>query len=284
MNMARNATPLLRAQPLPELHGGVELLIVESLLAHPDPSQGDGYEEEHSLCVLVLASPTEVERRMLRVEAQRYISAQASVVPVAGAAWAAEVIRLLDAMESAFIDVVIALPEPPATAEREVTMLLRGLKAGHHLVSTVVAVAQNPGDWRTLDAGLGMVSAPGHSAAAGAILLHAGLAQRSAAPGLVSCLSGEEINAVWGSSERPAQLSLVDLDGSRLEVCAHPTPGLESGVIFCLAPVTLTGYKRVRHALNQADLPEVLIIAPSGLSVWSVRRQAVLVMGGGVKD
>lgn len=268
--MARDATPRLRAQALPELQGGVELLIVESVLAHPDPNTADGYEEEHSLCVLALVAPTETERRWLRIEAQRYVGARASVVPVVGSEWAAGVAEALIAHGKALVDVVVGLPDHGAAAiEKQVLALTNRLQAAPSQLCTTVAVAGEPAKWVGLTGRWGLLSAQGCSAAQGAILLHAGLAQLSAAPGLVECFTSANLEPLWGTPDRPGHLVAMDC-GQLSQWATRRGPesaGTSQIAVFCLANDGLARHRAITSDLKAAGLEDHLIAVSSGLTV-----------------
>lgn len=270
--MARNATPLLCALPLPELRGGVELLIVETLLAHPDPTGVGGHENEHGLCVLLLVEPTESERQWMRSEAQRYVGARASVVHVAGDDWAASVGRVLGEFNSAFVDMVFGLPSHSAEVEQRVVALLQALKTGHHQLCTVVAVTADPAAWPTMGKSTGFAVPNAMSVNAGAIAIHAGLAQVSA-PQMIECVTAEHVRAVFGAPGRAATLQMTDalglLNAIKSVDQTEQLGSLCAAAAFFLDDLGLQGYSAAAGAMRAAGLGEPLIVAPGGLTIPS---------------
>ncbi len=271
--MARDARALISATQLMQLDGGAEVFVVRTLLAHPDPASA-GYEEEHSLCLLVLVSPDEWARRKMRAELAMYIGAQCLITQHPGETWAESVQHSLTQYSSAFTDVVVALPDYSNQAARQVGHLLNGLRsAGHHVLCTALAVAARPGEWSCLDDAVGFVSAQGMSPSECAIWLHAGLAQLSA-PMLIECVSDHELALVWGDSSRPALLtiahssSLADLGADK---GTHATHGVEAALgqvaVFLLGSVRLSDYRALVRSLRGIGIHSAAIVAPAGLIV-----------------
>lgn len=266
--MGRLAKPLLTAPSLPALEGGADLVIVETALAHPDPSNDHGYEEERGLCVLVLIDASEEWRRRARAEVALYSNARCSIVALPGQQWGDAGANLLARFEPAFMDVVVALPEYTGMVEQQVSSLFERLTlAGHHVLCTKVAVARQAGVWRGLDAYLGFAEPQSMAAMDGAIWLHAGLAQR-AAPELLDCVSDLDLAALWGGSACPARLTLTS--SAAIETGSETLDGGAGAratvAVFLLDRVDMSGHAAMARALRRRGFELALIVAAAGLS------------------
>lgn len=277
----RSAVPLISAAPLPELRGGVELLVVETRLAYPGAGGADGHQE-YGLTVLVLSNPDEASRRRLRAEAPRYVGAKVWIAEFRGEDWATPVAGHLHALDAAFLDLVIGLQEPTGQAALQVSSLMQQLHAeGRHHLGTSVAVASTAIAQTTMPEQLGWVVAPQMPAAEGAILLHAGLAQLSA-PDLIDEVSAADLAEVWGSAAQPARLAALDAEHLRLLRPLQKSGGIAA---FCLAGGTFEQYRGVARDLRAAGIESPRIVAAAGLTLqWPAyaRCTCVIVASGGL--
>lgn len=270
--MARDAKALLNAPLLPKLNGGAEIFVVETLLAHPDPTAKEGHEEERGLCLLVLVDPDERARRRVRAEAALYVGASCSVTPLVGSSWADKCLSQLSQLESAFVDLVLALPDYSESAARQVQALLRSLRSDpHHALCTSVAAAPQPADWSDFSGALGFVEATTMSSYDCAIWLHAGLAQLSA-PALFECVSNEDLSAAWGTPTSPAQLQVVNaMNTPQAGALVRELGGGQGpkGSInaFLLDRVSFADYGAFRRTLRTRGFDSPVIVAPAGLTL-----------------
>ncbi|MDI4633143.1 hypothetical protein J7U46_08805 [Pelomonas sp. V22] len=284
--MSRNATPLLAAPAFPDLDGGAEAFMVQTCLAHPVPGEPSAPEEERSICVAVLITPDEHARRSLRTEAARYVGGRTQVASLCGADWGRKLLMLLHEAESAFIDVVVGIPSTCSGAQSEVMATLQQLRGfGHHQVCTVFVVSTDPAHWR--GTGECVVMPHDGDAIAGAIALHAGLAQLSA-PQMIECVTTEDVDTVFRSGERLASMYLTDALGlpHAVEVLECSLNGKTNRRVAALFfdDLSLRGYSAAARTLRAAGFSEPVVVAPHGLTVapiLSPSPRCVLVVGGG---
>lgn len=269
--MSRNAAARLCPEPLPPLSGGAELFIVESELEYPDPVGGTRTECERSLCVLVLITPGEEIRRQIRAEASRYVGARCFVQTIEGRGWAVAAGHAINQRMPAFTDIVIGLPQFSEEVQEQIEQLHSLLSGGGvHRLGVWAAVADHPSGWASLTCPLGFVKAIQTPSELCAIQLHAGLAQLGA-PGLVECVSADDVGAALGTPLAPALCLIADLDGwdGLFDEIDLPTEQALMGpaVAFQTAELGLSGYRHAVRSMRSMGLVNLCVVASYGLTL-----------------
>ena len=208
--MGRYATPLITVPPLPELAGGVEVLISEARLAHRASDDPNDVEEEQLMTVLVSFDPQPAQRGAARALAGSFVAAQStfSQLPVGEdlAGWLNE---LLNSRVAASLCLVWALPATysPGIAQ-QIESVIAGLRnrQNHHLQITV-ATAEKSSEWAACISIDGFVATKALSTDSTAVDVFNMLAALMA-PGMNVCVDAEDLRVVFGNHEHPSRMVL----------------------------------------------------------------------------
>lgn len=207
--MARDSTALIRAEPLPDMGSGIEVLVANARLQHHVYSGNGGVidtVEEALATLLISVAPGEADRRATRALAQTVIGADCRFLQGPDTEDLRR--RLLRSLGNGSQRVAFAVLALPAKldlcAQCDVEDLLTMLRAQHQLC-LVVAITEAPLAWMSTKLVDGFVRADfGRTGATSNEVFR--LLASMAAPTMAPCIDDSDLRKVIGSAEKPATM------------------------------------------------------------------------------
>lgn len=274
--MARYATPLTTAPPIPAIDNRVEVLICEARLVHCATNKPEDIVEEHLLTVLVSFDPTPAQRWSARALAATYISAQCQFWQLPQGCELEEwLVGLLNRVAGNSLSIVFSLPLVYCeNVANQISGFLTTIRnAPPNMLQLAVAVGLKSFAWDSSDGIKNFVVSSAERVEQAALEVFTILAALMA-PGLSAPVDADDLKVALGSSQRPSELASgvwVQAQNIFIPATAEDQQTIEKASAIAFMPLGLLGLSSLAALLkairkSTAADTSFVMVAPYGMT------------------